>query len=247
MKHIIFILTAIALLWSCSLSHPFSIHTIGDSTMAIKSKNKKPETGWGEMLPQMFDSAVTIHNYAMNGRSTRSFIDEGRWDSVVGKLKKDDLVLIQFGHNDSKVEASTRYSNAGTQYRANLKRFIMETRQKGAQPVLITSIMRRNFNEKGVLVDTHQDYPEVMRAVAVETGTPLVDGQLLSEQLLIGYGPDDSQKLFLHLSPGEHVNYPNGVTDDTHLNETGAREIARLIVAELVKIDKRLQKHRIKE
>ncbi len=104
--------------------------------------------------------------------------------------------------------------------------------------------MRRNFNDKGVLVDTHQDYPEVMRAVARETNLPLVDAQLLSEQLLIAYGPEASKQLFLHLAPGEHPNYPDGVADDTHLNETGARKIAFLIANELVKKDKRLFQHR---
>ena len=244
MKSFFLFVAALVVFGSCTTSKPFAIHTIGDSTMATKSEGKKPETGWGEILPQLFDSSVVVFNHAVNGRSTKSFISEGRWDKVLAELKKGDLLLIQFGHNDAKVQDSARYSNAGTQYRANLKRFVAEARQKGAVPILLTSIMRRNFNEKGVLVDTHQDYPEVMRAVARETNLPLVDAQLLSEQLLIAYGPEASKQLFLHLAPGEHPNYPDGVADDTHLNETGARKIAFLIANELVKKDKRLFQHR---
>ena len=244
MKSFFLFVAALVVLGSCTTSKPLAIHTIGDSTMATKSEGKKPETGWGEILPQLFDSSVVVFNHAVNGRSTKSFIAEGRWDKVLAELKKGDLLLIQFGHNDAKVLDSTRYSNAGTQYRANLKRFVAEARQKGAVPILLTSIMRRNFNEKGVLVDTHQDYPEVMRAVARETNLPLVDAQLLSEQLLIAYGAEPSKLLFLHLAPGAHPNYPDGVADDTHLNETGARKMAILIANELVKMDKRLLQHR---
>jgi lysophospholipase L1-like esterase len=227
----------------CSKNDKITIYTIGDSTMAIKKENKRPETGWGEGLPLMFDSLVTIENHAVNGRSSRSFISEGRWAKVFENLKRGDIVLIQFGHNDSKVNDSTRYTNPSTQYRANLVRFINDSRSRGAFPVLLTSIMRRNFNEKGVLVDTHGSYPEVMRSVALEMETPLIDAQLISEQMMVSLGSDKSKSMFLHLEAGENPNYPNGVADDTHLNQTGAFDICKAIVEELVIVDPRLQKH----
>lgn len=137
-----------------------TVYCIGDSTMANKKDpEKNPEHGWAQVLQPFFTDKIVIENKAVNGRSTKSFISEKRWDSVYKKLKKGDYVLIEFGHNDEKIEDSTRYTNPHTAYRYNLIRFVKETREKGAFPVLLTSIARRNFNEKGVLVPTHGDYP----------------------------------------------------------------------------------------
>ncbi len=242
-NYLIISLLAVFVLVGCAEEGRITIHTIGDSTMAIKSDRRRPETGWGEGLPLMFDTLVTIDNHAVNGRSTRSFINEGRWQKVYDNLKAGDIVLIQFGHNDAKINDSARFTNPSTQYRANLMRFISDSRKKGAKPILLTSIVRRNFTEDGVLVDTHGVYPEVMRSVAFETGTPLIDAQTMSEELVLSFGPDSSKALYLHLQPGENPNFANGVTDDTHLNGTGAMEICNLIVEKLIAIEPRLGKH----
>ena len=216
-----------------------TIYTIGDSTMADKIKpNENPETGWCQVLPSFFDlNQVTVDNRAVNGRSTKSFIKEKRWDSVYNSLKKGDFVFIQFGHNDAKVADSIRYTNPHTTYRHNLIRFVTETRAKGAIPILFSSIARRNFNEQGVLIGTHGDYPLAMRLVAQEYQVPFIDLEYFSELLEQSYGPEKSKELHLHFKAGEHPYYPEGKSDDTHLSRKGATEIATIAVRELKKLN----------
>ena len=122
-----------------------NIFMIGDSTMANKLTAKEPERGWGQMFPLFFSEEVKIHNHAQNGRSTKSFIGEGRWKVVLDSLKPGDYVIIQFGHNDQK-EDSTRHTDPFKTFRANLEKYINETRAKGAFPILCTSIVRRKFD-----------------------------------------------------------------------------------------------------
>lgn len=216
-----------------------TLYTIGDSTMADKIKpDENPEKGWCQVLPSFFDlNKITIDNRAVNGRSTRSFINEKRWESVYKSLKKGDYVFIQFGHNDEKIADSTRYTNPHTAYRYNLIRFVTEAREKGAIPVLFSSIARRNFNEHGVLVNTHGEYPIEARLVAQEFNVPFIDLGYFSEVLEQSYGPEKSKDLHLHFKAGEHPYYPEGKTDDTHLSYKGALEIAKIVVAELTKMN----------
>jgi lysophospholipase L1-like esterase len=220
-----------------------AIYTIGDSTMANKpNPDKNPERGWAQMLPVYFTNDVTIINKAVNGRSTRSFIDENRWDTVCNLLKKGDYVFIQFGHNDQKDQDPKRYTNPHTAFRNNLIRFVNDTRKKGAIPILFTSIVRRKFNDKGVLIDTHGDYPLETRLVAQELNVPLVDLQYLTELMEEKYGEECSQQLHLHYKPGEIEYYPDGKDDDTHLSIKGATEVAELAVGQLQKINIPLKK-----
>ena len=138
-----------------------TLYTIGDSTMANKKDpDRNPEHGWAQMLQPFFNNDVIVVNKAVNGRSTKSFINEKRWDSIYKVLKPGDYVFIQFGHNDAKVADSTRYTNPHTTYRHNLIRFVTETRAKGAFPILFSSIARRNFNEQGV---------HIMKKISLET------------------------------------------------------------------------------
>lgn len=220
---------------SC-IAQQTTIYTIGDSTMADKKNpEENPEHGWVQVLPQFFNADVKIDNRAVNGRSTRSFINEKRWDSIYKYLEKGDYVFIQFGHNDQKINDPKRYTNPHTAYRYNLIRFVTETKEKGAIPVLFSSIVRRKFNEEGTLVDTHGEYPLAVRLVAQEYQVTFIDLQFLSEQLEESYGGEDSKKLHLHFEPGENLYYPDGKHDDTHLSKLGAIEIAKLAVTELMK------------
>jgi lysophospholipase L1-like esterase len=216
-----------------------TLYTIGDSTMADKIKpDENPEKGWCQVLPSFFDlNKITIDNRAVNGRSTRSFINEKRWESVYKSLKKGDYVFIQFGHNDEKIADSTRYTNPHTAYRYNLIRFVTEAREKGAIPILFSSIARRNFNEHGVLVGTHGEYPIEARLVAQEYNVPFIDLGYFSEVLEQSYGPEKSKDLHLHFKAGEHPYYPEGKADDTHLSYKGALEIAKIVVVELTKMN----------
>ena len=208
-----------------------TIYTIGDSTMANKpNPNENPERGWAQMLPVFFTDNITIENHAVNGRSTRSFIMEKKWETVYNKLKKGDYVFIQFGHNDQKIKDPKRYTNPHTAYRNNLIKFVKEAREKEAIPVLFTSIVRRNFNEFETLIDTHGVYPLETRLVAQEYQVPLIDLQYLTEQLEESYGVEGSKKLHLHYQPNEIAYYPKGKEDNTHLSILGATEVAKLAV-----------------
>lgn len=211
-----------------------TIYTIGDSTMSNKKNPEtNPEHGWAQVLSQFFNEEVVIDNRAKNGRSSRSFIGEGRWDSIIKTLKKDDYVFIQFGHNDQKFKAPSRYTNPHTGYRYNLIKFIEETREKGAMPILFSSIVRRNFNEHGTLIDTHGEYPLEVRLVALEYDVPFIDLQYLTEVLEMSYGVEGSKKLHLHFEAGENPYYKKEKHDNTHLSKLGATEIAKLAITEL--------------
>ena len=216
----------------CSLAfgqQPITVFLAGDSTMAEKLPTKRPETGWGEQLQNFFDkSKVRIENHAQNGRSTRSFIAENRWQAIVDKLREGDYVFIQFGHNDSK-ENTDRYASPAD-YRKNLVRFIAEVREKKAIPVLLTPVMRRRFDADGIFQDTHGEYPGVVRAVAAEYKVALIDMHRKSEVVIKQYGVEDSRKLFLQLKPDENPNYPKGIEDNTHFSPMGARIMAGLAV-----------------
>lgn len=211
-----------------------TIYTIGDSTMADKpNPDENPERGWCQLLPEFLNDKATVKNHAVNGRSTRSFIDEKRWDSVYNQLKKGDYIFIQFGHNDQKENAPARYTNPHTAYRNNLIKFVKEAREKEAKPILFTSIVRRNFNEEGTLIDTHGAYPLETRLVAQELDVPLIDLQYATEQLEESYGPEGSKKLHLHYHPNELPYDLEGKEDDTHLSVLGATEVAKLALEQL--------------
>ena len=173
------------------------VFMIGDSTMADKPLADNPERGWGQLFPKYFTDEVQIKNNAVNGRSTKSFIKEGRWDSVMKYLQKDDYVFIQFGHNDQKIEDTNRYAAPKTLYRENLIRFVNDTRSKGANPILLTPVMRRKFDTNGKFVDQHGEYPDVVRAIAKEMNVPLIDLHKSSQALIEQHGVEGSKNLFL--------------------------------------------------
>lgn len=208
-----------------------TVYLVGDSTMSQKAVKAYPEAGWGMPFSFFFNPEVRVDNRAQNGRSTKSFLKEGRWSAVMDSLNTGDYVLIQFGHND---EIQTK-KNATTEveFRTNLKKFVSEAKSKKALPVLITAVARRKFDASGKLEDTHTVYSEILRQVAKETKVPLIDLDRRSQALLTAFGPEQSKFLYNHLEPGEHPNYPNGVQDDTHFNEFGARKMAQLVLAEI--------------
>lgn len=228
------LLFSLILLLGYQLNAQTTLYLIGDSTMSDKRDPQiNPETGWGQVLPEFLQGDIKVENHAVNGRSTKSFIDEGRWDKVYQKLQKGDYVFIQFGHNDQKSKSPKRFANPTTAYRQNLVLFVNQAREKGAHPVLFTSLVRRNFNKKHSLVDTHGIYPLVVRVLAMELELPLIDLQTLSEELVLSYGEEASKQLYLHYKRGENSYFPKGKKDNTHLSRLGARKIAGLIVEHL--------------
>ena len=231
MRQVIKVILISILVLAHSSYGKITIHMIGDSTMANKpNPETNPERGWGQILGVFFDENVSIKNAARNGRSTKSFIEEGLWDAVLKEVKAGDYVFIQFGHNDQKNQDPKRYTNPYTGYRRNMVKYVTETRAKGGIPVLFSSIVRRNFNEFGVLEDTHGVYPFIVRDVADKLNVPFVDLQLKSEDLVLSLGQEKSKELYMWIEPGKYEMYPKGRQDNTHFTEKGATEMSRLAV-----------------
>ncbi|WP_207512491.1 rhamnogalacturonan acetylesterase [Longitalea luteola] len=205
-----------------------TVWLIGDSTMSVKDVKAYPEHGWGMPFVYFFDSTVTVDNRAQNGRSTRTFMEENRWAPVVAAMQEGDYVFVQFGHND---EVKTKRSyTPEAQFKANLVKYITDTRSKKATPVLLTPVARRNFDSTGHIVGTHDLYAQIVRDVAKENKVPLIDLDKQGQALMQQWGVDKSKLLFNHLAPDEHPNYPKGKEDNTHFNELGARMIAQLVL-----------------
>jgi lysophospholipase L1-like esterase len=175
-----------------------------------------------------FDSTVTVDNRAQNGRSTRTFMEENRWQPVVTALQEGDYVFVQFGHNDE-VKTKKSYTTED-EFKANLVKYISDTRSKKANPVLLTPVARRNFDSTGHVVGTHDVYAQIVRNVAKENNVPLIDLDKEGQALLQQWGVDKSKLLFNQLAVGEHPNYPQGKEDNTHFNELGARIIAQIVL-----------------
>ncbi|MFL5747197.1 MAG: rhamnogalacturonan acetylesterase [Niastella sp.] len=205
-----------------------TVWLIGDSTMAIKDPKTYPETGWGMPFVYFFDSTVKVDNRAQNGRSTRTFMEEGRWQPVVDAMQEGDYVFVQFGHNDE-VKTKKSYTTEEA-FKANLVKYITDTRSKKANPVLLTPVARRSFDSTGHVTGTHDVYAQIVRNVAKENNVPLIDLDKEAQALYQQWGVEKSKLLFNQLAPGEHPNYPQGKEDNTHFNELGARMIAEIVL-----------------
>ena len=248
-------LTLLMLTSAFTMRKTVTVFMIGDSTMANKdTTGGKQERGWGMMLQQYFKSGVVVDNHAVNGRSSKSFIDEGRWDVVLSKMKPGDYVIIQFGHNDEK-PAADRHTDPGTTFDANLRRFVLESRARGGIPILCNAVVRRNFyrqvdssvddeslrnttyeDEKvnsDTLIDTHGAYLLSPRNVAAELGVPFIDANRVTHDLEQGMGIEGSRRLHMWFRPGEHPSVPKGRKDNTHYNVYGATVVAGLLAEEI--------------
>ncbi|MCA9196172.1 MAG: rhamnogalacturonan acetylesterase [Planctomycetales bacterium] len=231
---------------SCNSLHAadsVTVFMIGDSTMADKPViPENPERGWGQLLPLYFDTSVRIENHAVNGRSSKSFRDEGRWDVVLQRIKAGDWVIIQFGHNDQKTDAA-RHTDPFESYTANLLRFAQEAQEKGGRPILATPVARRRFDSEGKLQSTHGDYPDAVRKLAAQHHFPLLDMTAKSAGLLERLGPERSEALFVWSRPGEYDRFPDGNQDNTHFNALGATRMCDLAVTELQQVAGELAKY----
>ncbi|MCK0471589.1 rhamnogalacturonan acetylesterase [Halalkalibacter sp. APA_J-10(15)] len=209
-----------------------NIHIVGDSTVSSYEEKNRPQAGWGEMLQELLPLSIKVYNHAASGRSSKSFIDEGRLEAFTHSLNKGDLLLIQFGHNDEK-EDQQRRTEPYTTFQAYLTKYIEEARKNEAIPILMTPVERRHFNEDGLLLDTHGEYPVAIKKLSTKLNTPLIDLTEQTRKLLKRLGPAESKRLFLWLERGEHPNYKEGIQDDTHFCEFGAREIAMIVCKQL--------------
>jgi len=244
---VLLFLTTFAL-YSCKEPKVATLWMIGDSTMTDYAnygedymKERYPQVGWGQALPDFLvpDSLKTINifavdsiilqNKARGGRSSRSFFEEGRWREIYDQLKKGDFVIIQFGHNDSSISKGERYV-ALPGYKEFLRLYVSQTREKGATPILITSVCRNYPWEGDVLGNSHGDYPQAMREVAEELNVHLIDLTEASANHFTQKGRDYvTVNYFMNLPEGKYEAYPEGLSDNTHFQPQGALEVARLV------------------
>lgn len=243
-----------------------TIFVIGDSTAAEKKDYaNNPERGWGMVLQGFFDDKILVDNHAVNGQSSKSFIDSGRWQAVVDKIKPGDYVFIQFGHNDEKPKPA-RHTDPETTFAANLRKFVNETRSKGGNPVIFNAVVRRCWfvqkdtnddDEKlrntvfdgeekvnsDTLVDTHGQYVVVPGKVAKEMNVPFVDATKITHDIETNLGVVGSRKLHMWLRPGEIASIPKGRKDNTHYTVYGARIVAGALVDAIGEAVPALKKH----
>ena len=264
----LFVTAALLLFASAIPDNTTTIFIIGDSTAANKDISKgKQERGWGMVLQSYFDDNIRIDNRALNGRSSRSFINEGHWDKVLQSMKPGDYVIIQFGHNDEKPKAD-RHTDPGSTFDYNLAKFVRETREHGGIPILMNCVVRRNFfvnapenddDEKlrtqtfkdGVrmvegdsLIDTHGLYRVAPRDVAQRMNVHFVDANQITHDLEQGLGTEASKKLHMWVLPNTEPSEPKGKQDNTHYSVYGAHVVARLLANALCEEVPVLKKYR---
>jgi len=198
---------------------------IGDSTVCNYPTNGF-QRGWGQYIQGYFKNNVTVINLAKSGRSTKTFIQEGLWQKALAE--KPDVVLIQFGHNDSHSPTKPEATDARTDYQEYLRRYIDDARAAGATPILVTPMVRRDFGPDEKLKDNLQPYAEAMKLVGTEERVPVIDLHASSRALVESLGPEASKDM---------ANKPG---DSTHFNARGAKAMAGLVMQELPAADPKL-------
>ncbi|HWA24507.1 MAG TPA: rhamnogalacturonan acetylesterase [Lacunisphaera sp.] len=212
--------------------HAPQVYLAGDSTMANYAE-KNPQRGWGMALGRHFVDPAMVHNLAISGRSTKSFIARGNWEKLLAEIQAGDFVIIQFGHNDEKVELPKTGTDVATEFPENLRRMVRDVRTKQAVALLATPVARRKFDREGRLVATHGAYPDAIRAVARELDVPLLDLERATMAWLQEEGVEASKKYFVGLTPGAHPGSTDTAPDNTHFLAPGAEKVAALAVAEI--------------
>jgi lysophospholipase L1-like esterase len=248
LKAVLFLCFSVLLMSFVFKKKVVKIYLAGDSTVADYSLEKDfqtkryPVTGWGQVFQQFVsgdnlkelqhiikaDSAL-VDDRAKGGRSTRTFFEEGRWAEIYKGLQKNDVVMIQFGHNDAAVDKTERYVTVQG-YKEYLRLFVNQAREKGAIPILVTPVARNYPWKDGKLSNVHGDYPQAMKDVAKELNVSLIDLNQLSMDAFAARGQEYvSSHYFMNLPAGKYVAYPEGQKDNTHFQPEGATEVARLV------------------
>ena len=200
------------------------IVTLGDSTMQYNNFSKFPQTGWPQALDRFVK--VPIINFARNGRSTKSFIDQGLFEKALEEIKEDDLVLIEFGHNDLKKNDPLRYTEAYGSYQENLKFMAFEVLKKKSKVILLTSITERVF-ENGVLLKTHGEYPNAVIDLAKQNKLDYIDLFERTREIVLAEGEEKSKRFYMNFDGGLYESKPDGLNDNTHLRYDGAFMVDR--------------------
>ena len=205
------------------------IFIASDSTAQSYGEHFYPQTGWGQMLGCALKRGLGVENRAIGGRSSRTFIEEGRWSRLTADLRKGDVVLIQFAHNDANKTIPSRYAAAETTFRANLLRFIADVRVAGATPVLVTPIAQRMFQADGLTKAGFSAYSAVVRELGRTERVKVIDLEALSRRWIDKAGAERARSFYMNLAPGQYAAFAKGLKDDTHLSELGARGAANLV------------------
>jgi lysophospholipase L1-like esterase len=207
-----------------------TIFWAGDSTVQTNDYSTYPQNGIGQVFPIFIKEEYRVENHAKNGRSTKSFIDEGRLAAIEERIGEGDFLFIQFGHNDEKDQDPTRYTTPFGTFKENLKTYIAVARNHGAYPVLITPLERRCYVDEWKLgAGAHGDYVAGMKEVAKECDVPLVDLYTMSRHALEEAGEIGSRKWHMFFDAGIYEEHPEESRDNTHLRYEGAVKYGSLI------------------
>ena len=211
-----------------SETKPLRVFLAGDSTVEDVKPEQGMKKGWGQHIPPFFTDDVQIINNAAGGRSTKSFIDEGRLAEILDEIKAGEFLFIQFGHNDQKIEDESRGTDPYTTFQEYLTQYIEGARTKGAVPILITSVNRRTFADDRKLINSLGDYPEAVRQLAAALEVPLIDLFEKSKALYEQVGREEAKKFFAWYEEVPETRGPK--VDDTHFSAYGATKIAELVI-----------------
>lgn len=207
-----------------------TVFLAGDST--VTDQQLEPYAAWGQMLPAFFGPTVAIANHAESGESARSFVSERRHAKVMAMIKPGDYLFMQFGHNDQKAGPGHLAEAGG--YRDILRRFVTDARAKGAHPVLVTSMERRNFDAAGRhIVPSLDGYPQAVRDLGAELDVPVIDLNARSIPFYEALGPEEAKAAFVHFPAGSFPGQTAALADDTHFSAYGAYELAKCVVEEI--------------
>ena len=203
------------------------VYLAGDSTVQTYSIDCAPQAGWGQFIENYFNDKVEVFNHAIGGRSSKTFINEGRLKNILDKIEKDDYLIIQMGHNDASIDKPERYTEPNFEYKEYLSEYIDGAFEKGAIPILITPVATLKFDGKNFL-NEFPEYCNSMKELAKEKNVGIIDLMNISLEYFRKIGYDETYGLFMASSNG---------TDYTHFTEKGANAIAKLISEEMKKID----------
>lgn len=220
-----------------------TVHLLGDSTMQTYDPYWMPQAGWGQFFERFLSDRVLVDNRSIGGRSSRSFLEQGRLDEVLRRVRPGDYVYVQFGHNDATSTVPDRYTPP-EDFREYLRTYIEGTRQRGGEAIVVTPVSRRDYDaDTGLFAVSFPEYVEAAISIADELDAPLVDLSASSRAFLDELGPEGAKGVFLHADAGVYPNRPGGVADDTHFQEYGAIQMARLVGRDTAELGLRLSDH----
>lgn len=238
-KRLVAMLAMVGIVWAATTATPQRIVIIGDSTVCNYAASKYPQAGWGQELAHYFKTgSVTVINQAIGGRSTRSFIEGGRWTTTLATLQKGDILMVQFGHNDRDYSKAERYTDTAD-YKKYLAQYANEARAKGAHPIFVTPMNMNTWTGtavREVFTEGANNYRAAMIHAAADLKVPMLDLEKKSKLLMDTLGQAYMAKFhFLGLDAGEYANFPDGSSDGTHFQELGALENARMVTEEIAR------------